>query len=117
MKTKADNLDVDKFMTIPADLRKLSNVLNNVVKTTVYDKLVIKVNATDTKIPSTGGLLTQTQYDSDKQGTKKKTDNVDKKTEISNLSIQVLIFFKGSKLRFPDLSIYFLKFFETKRKM
>ena len=32
------------------------------------DRLVIKVNATDTKIPSVSGLVTKKEYDSDKQG-------------------------------------------------
>ena len=29
MKTKADNLDVDKLKNVPADLSKLSNVVDN----------------------------------------------------------------------------------------
>ena len=33
LKTKVDNLDIDKLKTVPADLRKLCNVLfNDVVK-------------------------------------------------------------------------------------
>ena len=47
----------------------------------LYDKLVIKVNA---KIPSTSGLFTETQLDSDKQGHEKKLEDVDK--EIPNTS-------------------------------
>ena len=36
-------------MPVPTDLSKLSNVVkNDVVKKTVYDKLVAKVNAIDT---------------------------------------------------------------------
>ena len=38
----------------------------------MYDELVTKVNAIDTKIPSTNGLVTKKQYDSDKQGLEKK---------------------------------------------
>ena len=53
LKTKVDNLDVDKLVIVYADLSKLSNVVNNdVVNKTVYDKLVTKVNAVDTKILS-----------------------------------------------------------------
>ena len=66
LKTKADNLDADKLKTIPADLRKLSNVVDNVVKNTIYGKLVIKVDTIDTKIPSTSGVVPKTQYDSKK---------------------------------------------------
>ena len=46
LKTEVDKLDIDKLVPIPADLSKLSNVVkNDVVKKTVYDKLVAKVNA------------------------------------------------------------------------
>ena len=46
---EVDKIDVDKLKTVPADLSKLSNVLNNdVVKKTVHDKLVSNVNNIDT---------------------------------------------------------------------
>ena len=49
-------------MSIPFDLSKLSNVLKNqVVKRTVYDKLVAKVNNIDTS-----GFVLKTKYDVDK---------------------------------------------------
>ena len=49
LKTEVDKLDFDKLATLPVDLSKLSNVVkNNVVKNTVYDKLVAKVNNIDT---------------------------------------------------------------------
>ena len=49
-----DSMNVDKPKTVPADLRKLINIVDNdVVKKTVHDKLVTKVIAIDTKIPST----------------------------------------------------------------
>ena len=47
------------------------------------DKLVIKVNAINTKIPNSSALVTKT-HDLDKQGLKKKLEDVDKK--ISNNS-------------------------------
>ena len=48
VKTEIDNIDVEKLKTVPVDLSKLSNVVNNdVVKKTVYDKLVTKVNNID----------------------------------------------------------------------
>ena len=60
LKTKVDNRDVDKLKTVPADLSKLSNVVDSdVVTNTVYDKLVIKVDATDTKMQSTGRFATK----------------------------------------------------------
>ena len=69
VKTKVDNLDEDKPETVSGDLIKLSKVVHNgVVKKTVHDDLVIKVNASNTKIPSTSGLVTKTQYVLYKQG-------------------------------------------------
>ena len=52
--TKADiknivHMDISRFASVPVDLSKLSDVVKiNVVKTTVYDKLVGKVNNIDT---------------------------------------------------------------------
>ena len=49
LKTEVDKLDIDKLATVPVDLSKLSNVVNTgVVKKTVYDKLVAKVDNIDT---------------------------------------------------------------------
>ena len=49
LKAEIDKIDVDKLKTVPADLSKLSNVVNlGVIKKTVYDKLVEKVNNIDT---------------------------------------------------------------------
>ena len=83
LKTEVDKLDIDKLVPIPNDLSKLSNaVKNDVVKKTVYDKLVAKVNNIDTsdfvlktnfntkftglgnKIPNTSGLIKKTDYNS-----------------------------------------------------
>ena len=50
-KIRVDNVDLDKLKIISADLSKLGDVVdlkdNDVVKRTVYCKLVTKVNATD----------------------------------------------------------------------
>ena len=49
LKTEVDKLDIDKLAPVPNDLAKLSNVVkNDVVKKTVYDKLVIKVDNINT---------------------------------------------------------------------
>ena len=78
LKTEVDKLDIDKLTPVPTDLAKLSNaVKNDVVKKTVYEKLVGKVNNieitgfvlkttydTDKKIPDTSELAT---YDEDKK--------------------------------------------------
>ena len=62
LKTEVDKLDIDKLVPIPNDLSKLSNVVkNDVVKKTVYDKLVAKVNSIDTS-----RFVLKTKYDTAK---------------------------------------------------
>ena len=49
LETEEDKLDIDNLVPVPVDLSKLSDVVkNDVVKKTVYDKLVSKVNSIDT---------------------------------------------------------------------
>ena len=44
LKTELDKLDIDKLVSVPIDLSKLSDVVkNDVVKNDVYNKLVAKV--------------------------------------------------------------------------
>ena len=63
LKTEVDKLDIDKLVPVPVDLSKLSDVVkNDVVKKTVYDKLVAKVNSIDTS-----GSVLKTKYDTDKE--------------------------------------------------
>ena len=62
LKTEVDKLDIDKLVPVPVDLSKLSDVVkNDVVKKTVYDKLVAKVNSIDTS-----AFVLKTKYDTDK---------------------------------------------------
>ena len=62
-------------MSVPIDISKLSDVVtNDIVKKTVYDKLVIKVNNIDTT-----GFVLKTTYDTDKSDLEKKISNADKK--------------------------------------
>ena len=49
LKAEVDKIDIDKLVPIPVDLNKLSDVVqNDVVKKTVYNKLVAKINNIDT---------------------------------------------------------------------
>ena len=58
-------------MTVPVDLSKLSDsVKNDVVKKTVYGKLVAKVNSIDTS-----AFVLKTKYDSDKSEIENKIPN------------------------------------------
>ena len=69
LKAKVDKIDVDKLKTVPVDLSKLSNVINNVVKKAVYDKLVAKVDSIDIS-----GFVLKIKYDTDKSELEKKTN-------------------------------------------
>ena len=103
LKTKVDKLDIDKLPTVPVDLSKLSNVVkNDVVKKTVYDKLVAMVDNIDTsglvkktdyntkiseiedKIPDSSSFVKKTDYNT------KITETEDKIPDISGLATTIL---------------------------
>ena len=51
LKTEVDKSDIDKLVPVHVDLSKLSDVVKNgLVKKTVYNKLVTKVNNIDTSV-------------------------------------------------------------------
>ena len=74
LKTEVDKLDIAKLTPVPDDLAKLSNVVKNDFKKTVYDKLVTKVNNIDTT-----GFVLKTKYDTDKSDQEKEINDTDKK--------------------------------------
>ena len=74
LKAEVDKIDVEKLKTILVDLSKLSSVVNNVVKKTVYDKLVAKVISVDAS-----GFVLKTKYDTDKSDLEKKINDAEKK--------------------------------------
>ena len=68
LKTEVDKLDIDKLVPLQVDLSKLSDeVKSDVVKKTVYDKLVVKVNNIDTS-----RFVLKNEYDTDKTELKNK---------------------------------------------
>ena len=68
LKAEIDKIDVDKLKTVSVDLSKRSNVVNNdIVKKSVYHKLVRKVNNFDTS-----GFVLETKYNTDKSDLEKK---------------------------------------------
>ena len=72
LKTEVDKLDIDKLMSVPFDLSKLSDVVkNDVVKKTIYDKLVAKANSIDTS-----GFVLKTKYDTDKTELENKISDI-----------------------------------------
>ena len=89
LKTEVDKLDIDKSVPVPTDLSKLNNVVkNNVVKKTVYDKLVTKVNSIDTS-----DFVLKTKYNTDKTELEKKIPKVTvlvKRTKLIELESKIL---------------------------
>ena len=62
LKTELDKLHIDKLVSVPVDLSKLSDVVKyDVVKKSVYDNFMAKVNNIDTS-----GFALKTKYDTDK---------------------------------------------------
>ena len=79
-KTEVDKIDIAKLVPVPNDLAKLSNVVkHDVVKKTVYDKLVTKVDNIDT----TGSVL-KTEYDIDKSDLANEINDTEKKIHDTN---------------------------------
>ena len=69
LKTEVDKLDIDKLVPVPVDLSKLSDAVKMMLlKKSVYDKLVAKVNSIDTS-----RLVLKTKYNTDKTELEKKT--------------------------------------------
>ena len=68
LKTEVDKLDIDKLVLVLVDLSKLiADVKNDVFKKAVYNKLVAKVNNTDTS-----KFILKTKYQTEKSELKKK---------------------------------------------
>ena len=80
-------MDIDKLIPALVDLSKLNDVVkNDVIKRTVYDKLVTKLN----NIYTTGFVL-KNRHDTDKSNYEKKLPNISKlvkKKQIKNAKIE-----------------------------
>ena len=88
LKTEVDKLDIDKLAPVPVDLSKLNDVIkNDVVKKTVYDKLVAKVNSIDTS-----DFVLKTKYNTEKIELEKKIPDVAdfiKKAKLTELANKI----------------------------
>ena len=88
LKAEVDKLDIDKLVPIPVDLSKLSDVVkNDVVKKTVHDKLVAKVDNIDTS-----DFVLKTKYNTDKTELEKKIPDVTdfvQKTKLTELENKI----------------------------
>ena len=68
LETKVDDLDVGKLKTLPVDLKKISDVVDNeVIQNTKFKTLKKKVNNLERKIPDTTTLIHINQYNIDKK--------------------------------------------------
>ena len=88
LKTEIDKLDIDKLVPVSVDLSKLSDVVkNDVVKKTLFDKMVVKVDNIDTS-----DHVLKTIYNTDKTELGKKIPNVTnfvKKTKVTELENKI----------------------------
>ena len=88
LKTELDKLDIEKLVPVPVDLSKLSDaVKNDVVKKTLYDELVTKVNNINTS-----DFVLKTKYDTDKTELENKIPNVTdfvKKAKLTKLENKI----------------------------
>ena len=88
LKTEVDKLDIEKLVPAPVDLSKLSDVVKiDVVKKTVYDKLVAKVDNIDTS-----DFVLKTKYNTDKTELENKipdVSNLVKKTKLTELENKI----------------------------
>ena len=83
LKTELDKLGIDKLAPVPLDLSKLSDVIkNDVVKKTVYDKLVAKVDNIDSS-----DFVLKTKYQTDKTELKIKNPDVSNLVKITEFSL------------------------------
>ena len=109
LKTEVDKIDADKLKTVPVDLAKLSNVVNNdVVKKTDYNTKVTSIESqiagvtnntldnladvTNLKAADTSNSVLKTKHTSDVTTLENKIDTVDKKIpDISGLATKTIL--------------------------
>ena len=99
LKTEVDKIDADKLKTVPVDLAKLSNVVNNdVVKKTDYNTKVTSIESqitgltkntvdnladiTKLKAVDTSNFVSKTKFTADTNTLENKIDDVEKKYQM-----------------------------------
>ena len=98
LKTEVNKLHIAKLVTVPDDLAKLSNVVkNDVVKKTVYEKLVTKVDNIDTT-----GFVLKTKLDTGKSDLEKKISDTKKNSFVEKTDYNAKITEIENKI--PDVS-------------
>ena len=99
LRTEVDKIDVDKLKTVPVDLAKLNNVVNNdVVKKTDYNTKVTSIESqmagltkstvdnladiTKLKAVDTSNFVSKTKFTADTNTLENKIDDVEKKNQM-----------------------------------
>ena len=99
LKTEVDQIDADKLKTVPVDLAKLSNIVNNdVVKKTDYNTKVTRIESqiagvtkntldnladiTKLKAVDTSNFVSKTKFTADSNTLENKIDDVEKKYQM-----------------------------------
>ena len=99
LKTEVDQIDADKLKTVPVDLAKLSNIVNNdVVKETDYNTKVTRIESqiagvtkntldnladiTKLKAVDTSNFVSKTKFTADSNTLENKVDDVEKKYQM-----------------------------------
>ena len=96
LKSEVDKLDIEKVVPIPVELSKLCDVVkNNIVKNTVYNKLVAKVDNTDTS-----DFVLQTKYNTDKTELENKIPHTSRLVKKTNYNAKIT----ESENKTPDIS-------------
>ena len=68
LKTKADDSDVGKLKTVPIDMKKVSDVIDNdIVENKKINTLKTKVYSLEKKIPDATTLIHINKYNTDKR--------------------------------------------------
>ena len=80
LKTKVGDLNVGKWKAVPVDLKKRSDVVDNVVKNTKFNTPKTKVNNLEKKILDATTLIHINQYNTGKQNLEKKLEMLIKNT-------------------------------------
>ena len=77
LKIKGDDLDVGKLKTVPIDLKKLTDVVDNeIVRNMKFNTLKTEVHNLEKKVPDAATLIHINQYNTDKQNFEKKIGEV-----------------------------------------
>ena len=80
LKTKVDDLDVDKLKAVPSNLKKISDVVDKEVFNSTKSKtLKTKANNLERKILDVTTVIHINQYNTDKQNLEEKIGDVDEK--------------------------------------